>query len=100
MSKTESASSIHVDTLTLSMLGKKKISRRHFYIFSQKIGFGIVCKLSPEDDFDIYNSHEMSMPIFWEKNKNIISCHLLNLPTEWLRLKLTFIGGVIDKYVA
>ena len=35
-------------TFTLSGMGKK-IRRRHFSYFSQKIGFDVACKLSPEE---------------------------------------------------
>ena len=44
----------------------KKFSRRHteiFFLFSQKTGFDISCKLSPLGD----NLHEMSKPVFWKK---------------------------------
>ena len=57
----------------LSMLGKKSaddiMNWFYSYVF-QKIGFDIICKLSPQE-----NLHEMSDPIFWGKKnkKNIIS---------------------------
>ena len=55
--------------LKLSMLGKN-FNRQQtddiFSYFSQKIGFGISCKLSPEISSGD-NLHEMPKPIFWEK---------------------------------
>ena len=67
-----------IPKLTLSMLGK--ISRRHFEAFSQKIGFGISCKLAPQETICMKCQTQFS-----EKNnfKNItLVCRLMNLPIE------------------
>ena len=58
-----------------------------FSYFSQKTGFDISCKLSPQLNFlhcgD--NLHEMPHPVFWKKkknNQNISKCCLLKFSTQ------------------
>ena len=48
---------------------------KYFSYFSQKTGYDISCKLSPN------NLHEMSNPVFGGKIRNMSSiCHLLKMP--------------------
>ena len=57
--------------LTLEILGKNSaddILKYFILFFSQKIGFDILCKLSPLGD----NLHGMSKSIFWKKKKKKI----------------------------
>ena len=40
---------------------------KYLTFFSQKIGFDILCKLSPSEDY----LHEMSKPIFWDREQKL-----------------------------
>ena len=55
-----------------------------FFLFSQKIGFDISCKLSPNKTICIkYQS------LFLAKIRKMLSiCRLLNYPKEWCRLRI------------
>ena len=64
----------------LTMLGKIS-SKQHievFFLFSQKTGFDIPCKLSLLETICMQivsigdNMHGMSNPVLWENKKNII----------------------------
>ena len=67
-SSSSSDQSLQQQTGKLSMLSKN-FSRRHFEIFSQKIGFCISCKLSPEKTICM----KCQRLYYWEKQENIIS---------------------------
>ena len=66
----------------LSIPGKI-FTRQHFEefsYFSQKIGFDILCKLSP-------NLHEISKPIFFGNIRKVSVCCLLTFPRRVVMIK-------------